>query len=412
MSLTIVNVSMTENVTIVSPKDLYPGCENEQWFISGLLSPILAAIVIFTDLFLIILFCKPRMRSKTTLLLSLIAACDIMSIVPPSVVNIFYYQSFGYTGPVSFASCFWVITFADIVADTFKGMSLWLTTLLTCMRHQCLQTPFEANCSHGYKQIFAYLTFIVLIVLIVHIPSFFIFKIEPVDVQIDGSNITVRDACGLKDSDSIISRNVHIWMQTLLDSFVPALLLLCATISILRLLKRHQQTRLSLRSNTSDRGAQHLGNKSDHNCKPKLKDIQNCRQSSTDSAFEKLDRESRRSSWLIFTVAMLISTHELPLAIIHIYKLVKYRRGHLPLVFLGCWTSLFTLWQSTIYPVALVIFAFMSAKCRKEMWRVVKCFKSPQDTHSQITRTLPYKTAMPSPCTVRKSFKQRSQMPC
>jgi len=128
------------------------------------------------------------------------------------------------------------------------------------------------------------------------------------------------------------------------------------------------------------------------------------RLSNGEAAFEKLDRESRLASWLIFAVAALISTHELPMSILNIYNLAKYNQGTLPVVLYGCWASVFVLWQSTIYPLAFFIYAIMSGNFRSAMWQMLtlRCLCSARDDVGLNIQTVA-RQVLVSPCSVRKS---------
>jgi len=123
------------------------------------------------------------------------------------------------------------------------------------------------------------------------------------------------------------------------------------------------------------------------------------KQPSVDTAFDKLDRESRRTSWLILAVAALITTHELPSALLHVLALAKYSDTALPVSIFGCWSAFLNLWQYVIYPIIFLIYAWMSSIFRHEMCKVLKCIPHHDDDELPGNKRL-----FLSPCSVRKTM--------
>jgi hypothetical protein len=92
---------------------------------------------------------------------------------------------------------------------------------------------------------------------------------------------------------------------------------------------------------------------------------------SVDSGFDRLDRESRRTSWLIFMVATIISLHEIPLAVCNVYLLVKHAGASLPLNVYGCLSAILLLWQYVTYLIIFLIYGFMSGAFRYELKKIL-----------------------------------------
>ncbi|XP_052772716.1 uncharacterized protein LOC128211727 [Mya arenaria] len=407
-------MDVQEEVTLLYFKDLYPNCEEMHSILFGIITPIQAALVTIVNIFIVILFTKPHIRSRTTCIMTLIALADLLSILSPTstFIWLFTLDSDNHRRAVPYRFCIWTVAFVNIFQDMFNAMSLWFTVLLALMRCKCLQSPFAAKCTHRYLHVIGYVSGVVCLVLAVHIPSFFIFDVVPLNRTYVDSNVT-DIMCGLKERKYSIPRKIHLWMEVLLDSLIPSCILLYLTFSILWALRKAKQSRSSLRSHSSvyrPGGVQDDSKKENESVRHKL--VQFLRQKfrgktskySVDSAFEKLDRESRRTSWLIFAVAILISTHELPMALITAYKLTIHMHETLPLVFFGCWSAIFTLWQNTIYPLTFFIYAVMSANFRSEILRVLtcKCLFSGEKTTAGNNPTV--KNVLLSPCCVRKSL--------
>jgi hypothetical protein len=122
---------------------------------------------------------------------------------------------------------------------------------------------------------------------------------------------------------------------------------------------------------------------------------------SVDSAFERLDRESRRTSWLIFMVATIISLHEIPLAVCNVYLLVKHAGASLPLNVYGCLSAILLLWQYVTYLVIFLIYAFMSGAFRSELKRILGKLCG-----IDTARSAGKQKVFLSPCSVRKTIRR------
>jgi hypothetical protein len=120
---------------------------------------------------------------------------------------------------------------------------------------------------------------------------------------------------------------------------------------------------------------------------------------SVDSAFDRLDRESRRTSWLIFMVATIISLHEIPLAVCNVYVLVKHAGASLPFNVYGCLSAILLLWQYVTYLVIFLIYAFMSGAFRSELKRILGKLCG-----IDTARSAGNQKVFLSPCSVRKTI--------
>ena len=120
---------------------------------------------------------------------------------------------------------------------------------------------------------------------------------------------------------------------------------------------------------------------------------------SVDSAFDRLDRDCRRTSWLILMVATIISLHEIPIAIGNVSVLIKHAGVSLPLNVYGCLSVILLLWQYITYLVIFLIYAFMSGAFRSELRRI---FRNLCRMGSDISVSK-HKVFL-SPCSVRKTI--------
>jgi hypothetical protein len=118
-----------------------------------------------------------------------------------------------------------------------------------------------------------------------------------------------------------------------------------------------------------------------------------------DQTIDKLDNESRRTSWLIFVVSTIVLLHEIPLTTANIYTLVKHSNEPLPLSIIGCFSVIQQLWQFITYPAIFLISTCMSSSFRQELWKTISLNCKQRERHSRSSNK---RVSLLSPCSVRK----------
>jgi hypothetical protein len=294
-------------------------------------------------------------------------------------------------------------------------------------------------------------------------PSAFLFEFSSITSSDPASNTTkqmcVIEESNLIFQNSSIARKIQFCTETLLDSIVPCFILVYLDFVILLTLKeasisrssmRRRNTKYSIKRNESSNGGMQRQQKRigvcilrlfkreylkrDHELNEistvdindtdktegKVKIVienqtQSCskpsrvsakqklfgklKTESVDSAFDRLDKESHRTSWLILMVATIISLHEIPLAVYNVYLLVQHAGVSLPLEVYGCSAVILLLWQYVTYLVIFLIYAFMSGAFRTELKRILGklCGMDPARSEKKQKVFL-------SPCSVRKTI--------
>ena len=446
--------SSCEYVKVIRLQDLYPNCRSVVGYMWGYVMPIVTLFVIAINSLIVVVLTRPHVRSHTTLILTLIAGMDTLNILFPSISYIYHYTTGRFREYLSYSSCLWTYIFADICVDMFNMMSLWLTVLLAFIRCRCLKSPFKSRDFHSYKYIVIYLLVILILALCVHLPSFFLFQFSPVSVIDENSNIT-KIACGISERDNsifkpCIGRKIHLLMETVIDSLIPCVVLVSCNILILMTLRKAKRNRSFLRnSNLSKKRLPRIHVEADDNCSVidtrndmelktcdsstknncSLKSGVRCglikesckenrkqcqRSSSTaktrredfrakdtsfDISFDKLNRESQRTTLFIMIISIMILVHEIPWAAANILYLIKHFRGPLPLNVNGCFSMVIGLWQYLTYPTIFMIYACMSRSFRTELFYILTyCCRKQAPKYSDSNKLLI------SPCTVRRSF--------
>lgn len=421
-----------EERMILRLMDLHPKCERLAVGILGYAVPFLAVIVTTVNILIVVIFTKPHIRSHTTFILTLIACADMVDILCPTVVFTYHYMLGHYKEFLTCRQIEWAYILGEICVDMFNMLSLWLTVLLAFIRCRCIKFPFVARNVHSFKKIVVYILCIFALVITVHTPSFFIFDFQTVNI-VDSKTNETKTTCGVMEADGMLlkacsKRKFHVLTETLLDSIVPCVILLYFNFVMVITLRRANQSRSSLRQKDLEPSTDNQDcvmeeeksrkrvhceiinlNRSEHmvtscgKCRQCGSCFVNCnsrrKRVSSDIILDKLDKESRRTSWLIFVVSSIIVVHEIPLAVANAYALVTHRNVPLPIAINGCLSVILLLWQFITYPVIFIIYACMSGAFRSELWRILTFMC--KYNHSKQPNE---KNLFASPCSVRKTI--------
>lgn len=438
--------------------DIHPNCADLAVITAGYVVPCIAVLTLMLNLPIVIVFTKPRVRSHTTFILTLIACVDTLTIICPTYAYVYHYTFGHYVEYLAYSKCELTYILIEVCVDMFNMISLWLTVLLAYIRCRCLKSPFTARHIHSGKRILMYVSFILLLAVCVYLPSLFVFDFTPVKIVDPLTNRTM-EVCGISEPDGIFlihctRRKLHVLVKTMLDSFIPCCILVYHNAEMFLILREAKQSRSSLRcrespsrdiskkqtygARTADCDARtnnicdhHLdrddvfyvdtGNSSNVSnperrnilcilpcynrklCQPGTCLGCSCgyhtsfrkKVESTDSAFDKLDRDSRRASGLIVLVSTIVVVHEIPLAITNMYALATHVGVALPINIYGCFSFILLLWQYITYPVIFLIYACMSKTFRSELRKTIAC----QQPNTKVTHT---KKLFLSPCSARK----------
>lgn len=243
--------------TLLRLSDLHPDCIKLGVDVFGYLAPILALLVTVMNVLIIIVFMRPHIRSHTTFILTLIACADTLDIVCPAGIFAYIYLFGHYKEYLRCSQLEWAYILGEICVDMFNMLSLWLTVLLAFMRCRCIKSPFVAKQAHSFKRTLVYLISILTLVISLHVPSFFIFDFRPVQ-YVDKEKNETMIICAMQESNgkflkTCSERKMQLVMETLLDSILPCVLLVYFNCAMLFTLKRANESRSSLRCNSSVR---------------------------------------------------------------------------------------------------------------------------------------------------------------
>lgn len=426
--------------------DLNPTCMDLVVIILGYIVPVLAVLVIIINSLIIAVFMKPRMRSHTTMILSMIALVDMLNIMCPSATYVYHYSFNNYTDFLHYPFCKLAYFLADTCVDMLNMISLWLTVMLAYIRSKCLKSPFSARRTHSGHRIAICVSGIVIMALLIHIPSYFIFGFHPM-TEYDSVTNKTEVICGIREADvtfyitTCAGRKIHVFIECVLDSILPCAILVYYNVIMFLALQKAMRHRTSLRLSRTNSQKEHLfavaaqsikssdkpktGDESEgnrdtfrestdetenrhklgrHRNKNRFglrlyhRDTRNARESSSaDAGLEKLDRESRRTSCIILILATVVVSHEIPRSLMNIYILISHSSAPLPLNMNGCMSVIMLLGQYVTYPVIFLIYSCMSGSFRTEIWKALTCIFVKHDHSVSNTHKI-----FLSPCSVRK----------
>ena len=404
--------------------DLHLNCVTLAVTVLGYIIPVLSLFVAVVNILAIIVFLKPKVKSNITIIFTFIAGVDVIGIACPSAVFVYHYI-LGYYKDFLTCSQIKVSYFLGrICEDMFKMLSIWLTVLLAFVRCQCIKYPFTARGTASTKRVALYITCICTIVCIVHIPAYFTFDFQTLK-QFDRTKNTTYYMCGLLETEGFIlkscsRRKAHVVVTTVLDSILPCVFLIYFNSVMLYTLRTANKNRSSLRRKFSCEvrtKVEEMFSQSQHGTKDNEEtmktsdfegegkptiDINNASEDNSltkqhyantdvclynqildkskvkfstprDPTLDKLDHESRRTSWLIFVVSSIILIHEIPLAFANTYTLIHHKEKPLPLSVTGCFSVVQLLWQFITYPVIFLISSCMSKIFRRELMKTIFC---------------------------------------
>ncbi|XP_060584920.1 uncharacterized protein LOC132740890 [Ruditapes philippinarum] len=235
--------------------DLHRDCVDFAVNIFEYVFPTLAIAVTTINILIIIVFTKPHMRSHTTFILTLIACVEIINILCPTSMFSFLYLRGNYKEYLTSEQIQWSYILGKICVDMFNMISLWLTVLLAFVRCKCINSQFISRKVHSTKQIVIYVTLILVIVIVVNAPAFYIFEFYSIEKVDPITNLT-REIGVLVESQGIYfrscsGRKIHLFIEMITDSILPCIILICCNAKIIMALRKAKTTRTILRHKES-----------------------------------------------------------------------------------------------------------------------------------------------------------------
>lgn len=175
-------------ILVPFPKDLaFP--------VYGILVPIITILTLVSNLLVICVFLKKKMRSVTTLFLAGLACSDTLSVILWCVGHLYFYGiKSDYTIPVQYPLCVFH-DYALYLAVMFHATSVWLTTTLGVQRCIIVVKPFWGPRLWTMKKS-AFMTLMAyLLSVMFFLPLFFMNEYKEVEIT---ENNTTSFVCGVK----------------------------------------------------------------------------------------------------------------------------------------------------------------------------------------------------------------------
>ena len=227
------NSSVFANLTKGKPCEAF---EYEHSFvIYGLLYPFVAILTVLTNVLVIFVFVKKRMRSPTTVLLIALAVSDSIAGALSVPLYIYLYGFGNYSKKLAYPMCIYH-EYSYIMSNIFHTVSAWLTTALAVQRYIVVVHPFSGPrvCTIQKSYIVIAATF--LLAPIMYIPSFMyrhyseVLTIDETGAQ---SYICTCPLSGLAD----VYEGALVVMKSLFAKIFPCITLVITTCLLVRKLE-------------------------------------------------------------------------------------------------------------------------------------------------------------------------------
>lgn len=328
----------------------------------GFAMPIFAFIVTICNSIVVCIFSRHNMRSATNGVLSAIAVVVLAALLAPMPAYIYMFTMGNYREFVRYDWCIVYAVTVAIMPQMVHTIWIWLTLLLAIQRFMCVTRPLLVRSIFTLKR--TYITIFVIIVAstVLHLVRFWEVDFSPMETPSNIIPNTTIVGCIFNnsmslDGDKYLYLNLYGWTTITLDGFVPCIALIIFDSLMLHRLRRSEDLRLELQcdKDKNKHGTHH-------------------------------HKESRKVTWMVFSIVAVIVTLEIPWACVMGYFLVRrsevsaiYKTQPIMVVseFIMCasYTSIF------------VIYCLMSSTFRRALWKLLKCDWHSRDDTSQLSRT-------------------------
>lgn len=236
------NQTILQSMTLEFPEDylsngtfvpylIIPFPKNLAFPVYGVLVPIITVLTLVSNVLVICVFLKKKMRSVTTLFLAGLACSDTLSAILWCVVHLYFYGfKSDYTVPVQHPLCVFH-DYALYLAVMFHATSVWLTTTLGVQRCIIVVKPFWGPRLWTMKKS-AFMTLLAyLLSVMFFLPLFFMNNYKKIEVT--ENNIT-SVVCGVR-VDPFFEKRLYEYsivnnsFRGIFVQFLPCILMLITT---------------------------------------------------------------------------------------------------------------------------------------------------------------------------------------
>lgn len=236
------NQTILQSMTLEFPEDylsnetfvpylIIPFPKNLAFPVYGVLVPIITVLTLVSNVLVICVFLKKKMRSVTTLFLAGLACSDTLSAILWCLVHLYFYGvKSDYTVPVQYPLCVFH-DYALYLAVTFHATSVWLTTTLGVQRCIIVVKPFWGPRLWTMKKS-AFMTLLAyLLSVMFFLPLFFMNNYKKIEVT--DNNLT-SVVCGVR-VDPFFEKRLYEYsivnnsFRGIFVQFLPCFLMLITT---------------------------------------------------------------------------------------------------------------------------------------------------------------------------------------
>lgn len=314
--------------------------------INGFIIPILAVIILVTNVIFIIVFIKGRMNTSTHVFLRFMAICDILTVVVPTPCFVYMFMLGNYKDFIPYDLCVIWDHFTLYIPTITHTASIWLTVGLAIQRFMCVCFPFSVKLWCRGKHAYISIVIIFIAAIVCHISLFLEKEIGKVPVRSKLDPEITFYGCIPKNRKWVTDSGmqyfiVYYWCRALAMQIIPCVLMALFNGIIIGKIRQAERKRQKLRNQNT--GTTH-------------------------------DREHKATTWLVIVIVNSVLVVELPVGVFLVLYAYMITSGDsiIPLTVIQPVEMILNLLVLVSYPLHFVLYSCMSSSFRNTLTRVLK----------------------------------------
>lgn len=207
----------------------------------GFVGPVFAFLASVINILMITAFIKRRLFTSTHIILMTIGLSDLLTVLPPSTIWMYFYGILQYKYYLPYDWCRVWHDFCETSPSMFHTISVWATVLLAIQRIIIVAFPFKAKVWCSRKLTFVGIGASVLISVGTFCVAFFEFSYVSIPVPKENAKHEIMYACGVTVPSFIGETlldlmhyiGIRQWVRVIVNTLIPFVILLVIEISLI-----------------------------------------------------------------------------------------------------------------------------------------------------------------------------------
>lgn len=251
------SVNTTNETFVYSSPNCWPIEYPYSFVMYGVLCPVLALTTLCTNILIIMVFTKNKMRSPTTILLTGLAISDILAGIVITPLYIYFYGmgyvSYYYHDGLSYPLCIFH-SLAYKVNVVLHTVSIWLTVALGVQRYIVVAFPIPGRRLCSQKNSAVVIILVYIIVLGIYSLWFIDDRFEPRTRVNDAGLVIQYCFCSHEEIIQFDLGLIMKFIRLVFGQFLPCVILVCATVALVQKLIVESKRILTLHQDDEDEG--------------------------------------------------------------------------------------------------------------------------------------------------------------